>query len=404
MSLRNKLIRLAFEQPQLRDDILPLVKEGGDFTKEEWKAHKEKHPGAEEKDHNITDGKSEKKDDGDNLNAPKKNIFKDHSKLKSDLESFAEDNDIDLDFGDIMELEEEWEDALYDLEDKDEDKAEEFKKKMGEFFKSNEKQMKIQSKIETMSENLENDDSSKGKFILSMLDNMGESSDPTTHLKTLKDVLFYVSAPSLERKKRKDKVNEDTIKQIKTFEIETVAKGKFHLSRKDQQKALEEYIGEIERVVGGETKSKGKKATLRSSLIRLAYTHPQFRGDLLPLVTKSAGAKRLQIGRKQLGNNVTILLQKEWYSKPNKNNGFRDDLIQAKFFVYGGSKQDNGRGAPGYINGKPVFAEVMVSEQPSGEMYYELGRDYVSHPDYAGNRLLVDFLEHHQDTIDRRFF
>ena len=172
----------------------------GISLKEEWKAHKEKHPGAEAKDHNITDGKSEKKDDGDNLNAPKKNIFKDHSKLKSDLESFAEDNDIDLDFDDIMELEEEWEDALYDLEDKDEDKAEEFKKKMGEFFKSNEKQMKIQSKIETMSDDLENDDSSKGKFILSMLDNMGDSSDPTTHLKTLKDVLSYVKGGYQQRK------------------------------------------------------------------------------------------------------------------------------------------------------------------------------------------------------------
>lgn len=291
MSLRKKLIRLAYEQPQLRGDILPLIKEGGDFTKEEWKAHKEKHPGAEAKDHNITDGKSEKKDDGDNLNAPKKNIFKDHSKLKSDLESFAEDNDIDLDFDDIMELEEEWEDALYDLEDKDEDKAEEFKKKMGEFFKSNEKQMKIQSKIETMSDDLENDDSSKGKFILSMLDNMGDSSDPTTHLKTLKDVLSYVKGGDWQRKNRKDKLNEDTIDQIRIFENETISKsrGKFHLSKEDQQKALEEYIGEIERIVGGETKSKGKKATLRSSLIRLAFEQPQLRDDILPLITKSAG-------------------------------------------------------------------------------------------------------------------
>ena len=142
--------------------------------------------------------------------------------------------------------------------------------------------------------------------------------------------------------------------------------------------------------------------SLRKKLIRLAFEQPQLRDELLPLITKSAGGKSLTI--KDSRNNVTILLKKEWYSKPSNRNGFRDDLIQAKFFVYGGSVQSSGRGTPGMIKGLPVFAEVYASEQPSGEMSYELGREYARHPDYKGNKYLDDFLQDHQDDLDRKFF
>lgn len=304
MSLRNKLIRLAYEQPQLRADILPLIKSAKKVqvvnreTGNTVSVNEETLKDPEKKKlYAPVEENSEKNDDGasGSSSASKSNIFKEQSKRKSDLEKWVEENDVDdilseLDFDDIMDLENEWEDALYNLEEEDEDKAEEFKKKMEEFFKGEEKQMEIRDKIETMSDDLENDDSSKGKFVLKMLDGMG--ADPEDQLQNLKDVLFYVKGGYEQRKKRKDKLNKDTIDQIKTFEREEVSKsmGKFHLSKEDQQKALEEYIGEIERVMGGETKSKGKKATLRSSLIRLAYTQPQLRGDLLPLLTKSARA------------------------------------------------------------------------------------------------------------------
>ena len=301
-SLRSSLIRLAYEQPQLRDDLLPLITKSAEkvqvvnretgntvsVNEETLKDPEKKKLYAPLKE------KSEKKDDdgGSSNSAPKSNIFKEQSKRKSDLEKWVEENDVDgilseLDFDDIMDLENEWEDALYNLEEEDEDKAEEFEKKMKEFFKGEEKQMEIRDKIETMSDDLENDDSSKGKFVLKMLDGMG--ADPEDQLQNLKDVLFYVKGGYEQRKRRKDKLNKDTIDQIKTFEREEVSKsmGKFHLSKEDQQKALEEYIGEIEKVMGGDTKSKGKKASLRSSLIRLAYEQPQLREDLLPLITKS---------------------------------------------------------------------------------------------------------------------
>lgn len=306
MSLRNKLIRLAYENPSLRGDILPLIKSAKKVqvvnreTGNTVSVNEETLKDPEKKKlYAPVEENSEKNDDGasGSSSAPKSNIFKEQSKRKSDLEKWVEENDVDdilseLDFDDIMDLENEWEDALYNLEEEDEDKAEEFKKKMEEFFKGEEKQMEIRDKIETMSDDLENDDSSKGKFILKMLDGMG--ADPEDQLQNLKDVLFYVKGGYEQRKKRKDKLNKDTIDQIKTFEREEVSKsmGKFHLSKEDQQKALEEYIGEIERVMGGETKSKGKKATLRSSLIRLAYEQPQLREDLLPLI-KSAGNKSI---------------------------------------------------------------------------------------------------------------
>ena len=54
MTLRGKLIRLAHENPELREHLLPIIKEAMDFPSEDaWKAYKEKHPGAERADHNI---------------------------------------------------------------------------------------------------------------------------------------------------------------------------------------------------------------------------------------------------------------------------------------------------------------------------------------------------------------
>lgn len=86
-NLRNKIIRLAHENPELRKDLLPLIKQSGDFTKTEWEAHKKKHPGAEEKDHNITDGGKEK--GGENKSESKQTS--NYSKNVGGLKSWVED-------------------------------------------------------------------------------------------------------------------------------------------------------------------------------------------------------------------------------------------------------------------------------------------------------------------------
>ena len=57
-TLRLATIKLAHENPELRPHLLPLLKQSGEFTKDQWKEHKRKYPGADAKDHTITNGDS----------------------------------------------------------------------------------------------------------------------------------------------------------------------------------------------------------------------------------------------------------------------------------------------------------------------------------------------------------
>ena len=57
-TLRLATIKLAHENPELRRHLLPLLKQSGEFTKDQWKEHKRKYPGADAKDHTITNGDS----------------------------------------------------------------------------------------------------------------------------------------------------------------------------------------------------------------------------------------------------------------------------------------------------------------------------------------------------------
>ena len=54
-NLRTRLIRLAHANPDMRADLLRVLN-AGTFTEQEWKTHKEKHPNADPKDHEITKG------------------------------------------------------------------------------------------------------------------------------------------------------------------------------------------------------------------------------------------------------------------------------------------------------------------------------------------------------------
>lgn len=277
MELRDKLIRLAYEQPQLREDLLPLLKGAGEFTEQEWKTHKQKHPNADKKDHTITKGDGGGSDGSST--SKKTNIFKKVDKMKKDLESFAEDNDIDLDFDDIMYLEEEWEDALHDLKDEDEDKAEEFEEMMNEFLKQNEKKMEIADKFESMAEDLEEDKSAKDNiYVLQMIDEGGAGSDPSKHYEVLKGALDWMKDPSKSNRKN---ITDEQIAKNRQYGHSADKPG--GLKKEERIKILERYVGELEKVMSG------KKASLRDSLIRLAYEQPQLREDILPLVTKSSG-------------------------------------------------------------------------------------------------------------------
>ena len=129
---------------------------------------------------------------------------------------------------------------------------------------------------------------------------------------------------------------------------------------------------------------------------------PQMKGMWL----KYKSASTLKKAHKELkiskGNtNLVIQLQKEWRSKPSSGNGFRDDLIQAQFFVYGGGIIPDGSGTKGMLNGQEVFAILTASEHINGDMYYEVDRRYNG---LRGNKMLPDFLMEIQRVIDNKFF
>lgn len=86
-NLRTKIIRLAHENPELRKDLLPLIKQSGEFTKKEWETHKQNYPGADAKDHKITDGGKEK--GGENKSESKQTS--NYSKSVGGLKSWVED-------------------------------------------------------------------------------------------------------------------------------------------------------------------------------------------------------------------------------------------------------------------------------------------------------------------------
>ena len=69
--LRRKLLKLAHENPELRDSLVPLLastRTAGEFTEAEWKKYKEEHPGAKKENHTIT--KSDGGGEGGDAKAP----------------------------------------------------------------------------------------------------------------------------------------------------------------------------------------------------------------------------------------------------------------------------------------------------------------------------------------------
>ena len=62
-ALRRKLLKLAHENPELRDSLVPLLastRTAKQMTEKEWKAYKEKHPGADKSKHEIVKSDADK--------------------------------------------------------------------------------------------------------------------------------------------------------------------------------------------------------------------------------------------------------------------------------------------------------------------------------------------------------
>lgn len=70
-TLRLATIKLAHEKPELRPHLLPLLKQSGEFTKDQWKEHKKNFPGAQAHMHTITDNpKSKSKSEDETETGP----------------------------------------------------------------------------------------------------------------------------------------------------------------------------------------------------------------------------------------------------------------------------------------------------------------------------------------------
>ena len=68
--LRRKLLKLAHENPELRDSLVPLLastRTAKKMTEKEWKAYKEKHPGADKSKHEIVKSDADKGSKGDKI-------------------------------------------------------------------------------------------------------------------------------------------------------------------------------------------------------------------------------------------------------------------------------------------------------------------------------------------------
>lgn len=228
MSLRKELIKLAYQNPSLRGDILPLVKTSG--IEDELKGQKFPNP---ETGNQVSFGSLPPK-----AQAQVRKKFNESKEKKEEKSEKSEKNP----YSGMS------------------------KKELTEKKKS-----------------IENFEWSKGK---SVSQNKKKLEKQKGTIQYLSDVLSGKKKPSgtdfddnKERESKLEKAKEE-LKQIESD---------LKKSEGDYEKASEKakQIDQALKSLGGEKSE--KKSSLRSKLVRLAYTQPQLRADILPLVTKSAG-------------------------------------------------------------------------------------------------------------------
>lgn len=310
MDLRDELIRLAYNKPELRSKILPLLKEAKAFSSQgQLDEYLKEHPNADPKNHTVEEGKSDApgvEDKGllGNLWAIVKELF---SKLtgskkelsaaekeerefkKSMLKKVGWDNvdpdDVEFvvfegDFGaknpannnnfEPLEISKDERDKILGLQDNKKD----LKAKVDKYQKDHDKAKKDAEEAE---EEEETETKSKSK-----------STKPRE----------WGDLPIGDRGHAKKKREQMTKAELVKAYQEAIKKS--DMSPEDKKKAIEQSkkpnfdpeaalgaMGDDDEDDGGKT-----AMLLRDKLIRLAYDKPEFRSHLLPLLTKKAWGRR----------------------------------------------------------------------------------------------------------------
>ena len=314
-SVRNQLIKLAYDRPDLRSKILPLLKQAGEFTEQEWKTHKQKYPGAEAKDHTITKG-DEKKD-----KAEDKAEDKPKSKIKAKPDGKYQTMDA------VSEI---FGTAVHNLGREEEEKYEVVTDSDGNILSSSQARKQIQEaraiitkamkgegsyrdlaedawialhesgSITIKNKNVRNADAANHlSKTREVMDEMEEALKPGSELSKRLDSVRSGFLGSNAKKKtdskgdkgdkpKKEKTKAELLKDYK----DAIQKSK--MSPEDKKKALENAkkpnfdpeaaLG----AMGDDDEEDGGKKAFRSQLIRLAHDKPHLRGHLLPLF-KTAG-------------------------------------------------------------------------------------------------------------------
>ena len=332
MSLRNKLIRLAYSQPQLREDILPLVKsakkvqvinrETGNtvsVNEETLKDPEKKKLYAPLKENAKKDKGGNKKEWKSKMDSLTSEVSKQDKKLK-DTEKKLEDlekkcKEMSEQKQSHRDTEEYWIGQIEnhpvakklwkgkggsgwnDLSDDEKKKVYAEKAEVpdldenGKHKKENgKKKWKKVPLGELMSEASDNADkiqSEMWQFDQDVYDLRDSVDKEERKLKKLnKELEEHKEKEPEESEIKRTKSKEEKYKDaIKNSDMSAEDKKKAIDRLKDPKFDLDGALAGM----GDDEEDGSKDASLRSSLIRLAYTQPQLRADILPLITKSAG-------------------------------------------------------------------------------------------------------------------
>ncbi|MEC7109098.1 MAG: hypothetical protein VXX11_03705 [Planctomycetota bacterium] len=311
-SLRTKLIRLAHAKPELRSKILPLIKQAGEFTEQEWKTYKQKHPNAEARDHVITKGDGGSKDKEKSKGKINTKPSSGHEKMQAIADIFGRGGPHN-----VGDTEKEKYKAVTDSE--------------GNILSSSQARKRIQETQDIITKAIREGEGSlrererQAWFALqeagaiTILSTGSNNATLHNHLAETENVLKKMKndlKPGSELSKRLDSVRSEFLgsnAKKKTDKGDKGDKGdkpkkektkaellkdykdaiqKSNMSPEDKKKALEKAKKpnfDPEAALGAmgdeDEEDGGKKASLRSSLIRLAHAKPELRSKILPLLT-----------------------------------------------------------------------------------------------------------------------
>ena len=385
---RNQLIKLAYDRPDLRSKILPILKEAGEFTEQEWKTHKEKFPGAEAKDHKITKGDGGKGNGESKAKADPKALHdilggkwydsedaeKDFQKIKDTVEDLQKD----IKGGDFVDT--------FDILRKDigEDRWDENRDKLIPLIKEiagNPPPQKVSeqgvgaAKALRVPKDDKGDLALKGKKALDLI----ERSDLTNSL-----VNFNPDALSGQIYNGMS-VGEALRHQLGTA-MDHVLAEKDDKKRSDAMERVVNEFGEaadelgmkwsgsvgtaIDSWVNDNLKNKDKdmkkKAFLRSQLIRLAHNKPELRSKILPLIKQAdEGEEEAKAGPSKRPGGKFIQFMKEMGDEKVRNpdtgndvklkslKGDRGKKLQHEKFEKWLASQEKSKGKSDEKGGKP---------------------------------------------------